>query len=353
MISVIIPCFNHGRYLAAAVHSALEQEGVAVQVIVVDDGSTDETAEVAAGFGDAIIYRFQQNLGVAAAFNTGLSAAAGDYLYLLGADDVLLPGALRALAGYLDVHPDEGAVYGDGFFCDDQLLPLGRLSDSWRAAPTGNILPYYITHTILAAFLYRLPAIRRHGLTFDTALGVGEDWDFNIRFAAYERIGSLDFPCYLYRLHPDNSLNRRPTERQDSLIRNRRKVMNSWFFEGLPEEARARFLTDFLVHHLRGRPAEQSELLVGPQVAALSPAAVSRLYQSYGLSALEAGENERARERLRKSIGAKARPVTAGLLVAAYLPPRAVVPALRATRRVAKRDWEHPMDRLLPGRSDE
>lgn len=347
-ISVLIPCYNHGRYLAEAIRSCLAQEGCEVEVIVIDDGSTDETAEVAASFGDAIIYHYQTNAGVSVARNAGLALSSGDYMYSLGADDALLPGALVVLSARLEAHPDEVFVYGDGYFCDEQLRPVGRLSDTWRIAPTGDILPSFITTTIFGAFMYRLSTIRQLGLTFDPALRVAEDWDFDIQLAARGRVGMVSAPCMLYRRHGDNSTARVDKARQDSLILNRRKVMESWFFDGLPDEARVRFLADFLVHHLRGREAEQAELLAGPQAAALSPAGRARLYQSYGLQALEAGDNAAARERLKKSLTARPRPVAGALLAAAYLPSPVVRPLLGAARQASGRLHLHPMDSRLP-----
>lgn len=346
-ISVLIPCYNHGRYLAEAIQSALDQDYPDLEVIVLDDGSTDETAQVAAAFGSRIAFHRQLNRGESVTKNRLMAMASGEYIYLLDADDVLLPGALRRLAHYLDTHPDDGAVYSDCYYCDAQLNITGRMSDGRESDPSGDILPYLLLHARICGTLFRAAAIRRHGLSFDQSILVSADWEFIIQFAAYERFGHVDAVSYLYRFHGDNVTLRVWQKRQESLMRNRRKVMESWFFDGLPDETRTQFLTDYLVFHLRGREAEQAELLAGPQVAALSPAGKARLYQSYGLSALEAGDTPTAREWLMQSLEARGRASTRTLYAASYLPSAVVRPLLGAARRATGREHSHPMDGLI------
>ena len=91
-ISVVIPCYNQARYLADAIRSVREQTHQPIECIVVDDGSTDRTSEVAAELGARVLH--QPNGGVSAARNAGLSAARGELVVFLDADDVLLRDAL-------------------------------------------------------------------------------------------------------------------------------------------------------------------------------------------------------------------------------------------------------------------
>lgn len=98
-ISVIITCFNYERYVALAIRSALEQSVPPLEIIVVNDGSTDGSAAVLAGFGERITVLTQENRGQIAATNRGYAACRGDIVLFLDADDLLRPGALAAVAG--------------------------------------------------------------------------------------------------------------------------------------------------------------------------------------------------------------------------------------------------------------
>lgn len=91
VVSIIIPCYNYARFLSDAIGSALEQAYEQCEVIVVDDGSTDNTSEVAASFGKRIRYIYQENKGHSAARNTGIQASSGEFVVYLDADDVLKP----------------------------------------------------------------------------------------------------------------------------------------------------------------------------------------------------------------------------------------------------------------------
>jgi len=123
IVSVIIPCYNHGQFLGDAITSAQRQQGVACEIIVVDDGSTDDTGRVAAGF-PGVRYVRQRNAGLSAARNTGLVAATGPYLVFLDADDRLLPGALAAGVSALTRAPDAAFAYGGDVNVDRWGGPL-------------------------------------------------------------------------------------------------------------------------------------------------------------------------------------------------------------------------------------
>jgi dTDP-4-amino-4,6-dideoxygalactose transaminase/glycosyltransferase involved in cell wall biosynthesis len=111
LVSVVIPCYNQAQYLGEAIASVLAQTHTRVEVIVVDDGATDHTAAVAAGF-EGVRYLRQDNQGLAAARNAGLNASTGQYLIFLDADDRLLPHAFDLSLACLRRHPDCAFVYG-------------------------------------------------------------------------------------------------------------------------------------------------------------------------------------------------------------------------------------------------
>jgi cellulose synthase/poly-beta-1,6-N-acetylglucosamine synthase-like glycosyltransferase len=112
LISVVIPCYNQSQFLADAIESVLRQTWPDVELIVVDDGSTDATRLVAQQFA-AVRYLHQSNQGLSAARNAGLALSTGQFVAFLDSDDRLLPRGLECGAGYLMAHPQCAFVHGD------------------------------------------------------------------------------------------------------------------------------------------------------------------------------------------------------------------------------------------------
>jgi len=115
-VSVVIPCYNYGHFLPAAVASALAQDGVDVEVIIVDDasrdGSADVARELAASDARIVAILHESNAGHIKTYNDGLARATGEYVSLLSADDLLCPGALGRAAALFEARPEVGLVYG-------------------------------------------------------------------------------------------------------------------------------------------------------------------------------------------------------------------------------------------------
>jgi glycosyltransferase involved in cell wall biosynthesis len=196
---VIIPCYNHGHFLGDAIASAQRQHGVACEIIVVDDGSTDDTGRVAAAF-PGVRYVRQRNAGLSAARNTGLVAATGPYLVFLDADDRLLPGALAAGVGALTRAPDAAFAYGGHVNVDrwgaplppSPTVPLGV--DPYATLLRGNCI------VNPAAVIYRRWVFDRVD-AFDTGLTAAEDYDVYLRIAREFRIVEHSSVVVEYRRH--------------------------------------------------------------------------------------------------------------------------------------------------------
>src|SRR3954453_21056063 len=127
-VSVVIPCYKYGRYLPDCVRSVLDQEGVDARVLIIDDASPDDSAEVAlrlAAEDERVEARIHEvNRGHIATYNEGLLEwADGDYSVLLSADDLLTPGSLARAAAVLTEHPDVGFVYGHALKWTDGTPP--------------------------------------------------------------------------------------------------------------------------------------------------------------------------------------------------------------------------------------
>jgi hypothetical protein len=131
-VSVVIPCHNYAAELRMCLDSVLSQQGVDLDVLVIDDFSSDASAGVAADYAarDSRVQwrRHAANQGHILTYNEGLGWARGDYTVLISADDVLAPGALRRAAAVLDAHPEVGFVYGHVVrFVDSQPRPASQV----------------------------------------------------------------------------------------------------------------------------------------------------------------------------------------------------------------------------------
>ncbi|MGR6970262.1 glycosyltransferase family 2 protein [Streptomyces cynarae] len=177
VVSVVIPCHDYARYLPDAVSSVVAQTFRDWELVIVDDGSTDDTAEVAKGLiarhPDRCIRLLQQaNAGVSAARNTGIEAAAGRYILPLDADDVIAPTMLEKTVAVLDGDPAIAIASTDVFtFTDDDLPPQAMPLPAYsRELMLQRLIMFYCS-------LYRREAWQAVG-GYDETMRAGEDWDF-------------------------------------------------------------------------------------------------------------------------------------------------------------------------------
>lgn len=181
-VSVILPTFNRSGYLRQAIESVLAQTYPDFEIIVVDDGSTDDTRAVVAGFGDARIrYEYQANAGRSAARNRGLALARGEYIAFLDDDDLFLPDKLAVQVGFLDAHPEIGLAAGGAevIAADGSLMGVW---ETWRDQPQ-LALPacLYACPLLTCGVLLRRPWLEALDRWFDPAMDRAEDTDFWIR----------------------------------------------------------------------------------------------------------------------------------------------------------------------------
>lgn len=199
LISVIIPTYNCAHYLGEAVASVLSQAYSAIEVLVVDDGSTDATAQVAAEFGGRIRYFRQANGGIGAARNSGLAHARGDFIAYLDADDLYVPGRLARQMDCLARDPGLDCVQG---LMLQFISP--ELGEDFAATVRVD------TQRALAAPMAGTTLIRRDALDrvgpWSTTLTVGTDLDWCARMQE-AGIGSLMLQEVLLRrrIHRSNT----------------------------------------------------------------------------------------------------------------------------------------------------
>jgi len=199
LVSVIIPTYNHARFIVPAVQSVLAQTYPHVEIIVVDDGSTDETAQVLASFAGRMRLVQQANAGVSAARNHGFALAQGEYLTFLDADDLFLPEKLARDVALLEADAVVGVAYCSWLYvAEDGKQVLGEL----RPQKFGHLLEDLLLrrfHCVPGAATIRRTALERVGL-FDVNCPAAADTDLWVRLAyAGYTFACIDEPLFLYR----------------------------------------------------------------------------------------------------------------------------------------------------------
>jgi glycosyltransferase involved in cell wall biosynthesis len=229
--SVVIPTYNRDGLIAQAVQSVLDQADINPEIIVVDDGSTDETPRVLGQFNGKIRYLATENRGVAHARNTGMKASSGKYIAFLDSDDLYLPGKLALQVAFMEAHPEVGVVSTEmsamigntvtrdynlkifhgiynrkGWSYEDVYPVSGRfhckILDVTVPFYMGSIFqkmlqgPVLITNTVL--FRRSVPSIVGYQ---NEAYQTGEEYEFLVRICKQYKAAFLDVPTYIYRYH--------------------------------------------------------------------------------------------------------------------------------------------------------
>jgi glycosyltransferase involved in cell wall biosynthesis len=235
LVSVLIPAFNHERFVRRCLDSVLEDPYPAKELIIIDDGSTDRTGAriadwVATHCMDIPIeYVQRENRGVAATLNELAARANGEFLRPGASDDYLLPGGLEAQVRYLQAHPGKGAVIGDSIVVDRDGK---KLHDSGMCDLHGADKKLYrsddgIRRAVIRQWAIGGPVALIRNSALDTVdrwsegLRI-EDWDLFLRLAARDALGFIDVSVCAYRMHDTNlSRTRHAETRVGNLIESR------------------------------------------------------------------------------------------------------------------------------------
>jgi len=206
-VTVIIPVYNKQRFIAATIESALHQSYSAFQIIVVDDGSTDDSRAIIERYRDKVTileHPTHENCGQSAAINLGLKSTTGEYVSILDADDLWDPRKLERQVEFLETHPEFGFVYANGYvidqggaiqyplFCPNHTEP-SRPEEMLLHCPLGCPSGYLVRGSLFEAVGY-----------YDEALRSAQDHDMLIRLTEIARVGYIDEMLWFKREHPNS-----------------------------------------------------------------------------------------------------------------------------------------------------
>jgi hypothetical protein len=212
-VSVVIPCYNYGRFLPDSVGSALAQEHVDVDVLIVDDASPDGSGDVAEALAAddprIRVHRNTSNLGHIATYNVGFAQIDGEYVFLLSADDMLTPGALSRAVALMEANPSVGFAYGSSIpFTDDPPPPARLRTRSWMIWEGGQWLADNCRRgwnvIISSDAVVRRSVLERVG-GYREDLPHSGDHEWWMRAAQVADVGMISgADQYYYRLHGTN-----------------------------------------------------------------------------------------------------------------------------------------------------
>lgn len=343
LVSVVIPSFNRARLLPRAINSALAQTYRSIQVVVADDGSTDETSAVTETFGESVTYVRQDNAGVSSARNLGIRHSRGEFIAFLDSDDSWQPWKIEAQMGALRGYPDAGLVWTDMVAVDDRdnVLAERHLRSMYgayeqvdiertleRVASLGSLcssVPAELEHALVrkgdlsneillgnlihtSTTLFRRSWLERTGGFDESFVKTGEDYEFYIRLCSAGPVVLIDAPSTLYRVGAEDQLTS-PLMLLE-IARNNLRAVKKW----LP------------------RAQDRHNLSLGT--------ARRRLAESYawvGEAELDAGHRLAAARRLARSLAVRPGLDRRAVLLARCALPKYALDAVRVLRRARRR----------------
>jgi len=298
LVSIMMPAYNAEQFLAEAIESVLPQTYPHWELLVVNDGSTDDTAVIAQRYTADPRVRLihKENGGESSARNVALDNSRGAFVAYLDADDAWLPHHLETLVGYLQAHPERDAVYADGWYYDP-AGNRGHLLSTYRRGPFEGDL---FAELALASDVFGPPIcvvlrrdlVERHHLRYDERIVIGPDWEFFTRYAALANFGCVPEPVCLYRVHETNITMQVGNKRRAGyLALCRESAIRHERFGDCPAETRTAVFYDLLINLLAEQPERQTAVIQWPQFAALPAGEQARLLRLMASQAILNGEN--------------------------------------------------------------
>ncbi|MFA6473943.1 MAG: glycosyltransferase family 2 protein [Patescibacteria group bacterium] len=210
-ISIVIPSYNQGSFIAATIRSVLDQNYSQLELIVIDGGSTDQTLQVLKEFGNRIQWVSEKDAGQSDAINKGLRRATGEIIGYLNSDDLLLPGSLNRVANFFQTHPDNQWVTGLCRIVNEKGVEINKPITMYK-----NFLLHHYRHWTLLVTDYisqmstfwRADVMQRIGL-YSVSEHLVMDYDYWLRLSVFGPPGIIDDYLSCFRIHSSSkSVNR-------------------------------------------------------------------------------------------------------------------------------------------------
>lgn len=214
LVSIIVPVYNHEHYVTDCIESILDQDYSPIELIVINDGSSDSSDRVIRNFlnvnSNAFIYISKENEGLVKTLNHGLSIANGKYFCELASDDMLLPGSIRKRVEFMQAHPDLDAMFADNYLLKDGKPTRERFYGDYKSGTGFSSDKHTITDLLTKKARYHIPTglfktqkLRDFG-GFNTDFRYFEDISILYLFPLEATIGFMNEPIMYYRIHESN-----------------------------------------------------------------------------------------------------------------------------------------------------
>jgi glycosyltransferase involved in cell wall biosynthesis len=205
LVSVIIGNYNYGRFLGEAINSVWQQTYQNFELIIVDDGSTDNSREIIESYGDKIIAIFQPNKGQGEAFNVGIAKAQGEIICFLDADDYYHPDKLSKIVNGFRTHPQWVQISHGRIAIDCDRTPIGSGSKTHNQGDVSHLLLRWGRYSmgITSALAYRRQVLEQV-LPIPTLRHEAADTYLTAVVPFYGEVGCIDEPLMFYRIHGNN-----------------------------------------------------------------------------------------------------------------------------------------------------
>ncbi|MBZ5700350.1 MAG: glycosyltransferase family 2 protein [Acidobacteriia bacterium] len=305
-VSVIIPVYNGGKYIAATLETVFAQTFRDFEVIVINDGSSDGTEQVLSPYRGRIVYLLNDHGGPALSRNRGLDAASGTHIAFLDADDLWHPEKLEKQVACAEAHPEYGIITTDAAVFDGTGI-LATSSKAGKHIPSGFVLEHLLFDNWIgtSCAMVRRECFEKVGKFDEERFVWGEDWIMWMRIAAHYPVYFLDEVLVQYRVHPQGYSRANLEKHFQDLLYDLDKL-------------------ERFIPKLSARPELVRE-------------ARFRLCLRSGWDDLQSLEVDRARDKLRRAVRYKPQSVKAWALLGSACVPPAILRAVKYTLKSARR----------------